>query len=66
MNPLFQMLNSPNNAATQLLQKFQEFRKNFSGDPQAQVQQLLRSGRITQAQYNNAVQMAQQLQHLLK
>lgn len=66
MNPLFQMLNSPSNAATQLLQKFQEFRKNFSGDPQAQVQQLLRSGRITQAQYNNAVQMAQQLQHLLK
>lgn len=66
MNPLFQMLNSPNNAATQLLQKFQEFRKNFSGDPQAQVQQLLRSGRITQAQYNSAVQMAQQLQHLLK
>lgn len=66
MNPLFQMLNSPNNAATQLMQKFQEFRKNFSGDPQAQVQQLLRSGRITQAQYNNAVQMAQQLQHLLK
>ena len=66
MNPLYQMLNSPNNAATQLLQKFQEFRKNFSGDPQAQVQQLLRSGRITQAQYNNAVQMAQQLQHLLK
>lgn len=66
MNPLFQMLNSPNNAATQLLQKFQEFRRNFSGDPQAQVQQLLRSGRITQAQYNNAVQMAQQLQHLLK
>ena len=66
MNPLFQMLNSPNNAATQLLQKFQEFRKNFSGDPQAQVQQLLRSGRITQAQYNHAVQMAQQLQHLLK
>ena len=66
MNPLFQMLNSPNNAATQLLQKFQEFRRNFSGDPQAQVQQLLRSGRITQAQYNSAVQMAQQLQHLLK
>lgn len=66
MNPLFQMLNSPNNAATQLLQKFQEFRRNFSGDPQAQVQQLLRSGRITQSQYNSAVQMAQQLQHLLK
>lgn len=66
MNPLFQMLNSPNNAATQLLQKFQEFRKNFSGDPQAHVQQLLRSGRITQAQYNNAVQMAQQLQRFLK
>lgn len=66
MNPLFQMLNSPNNNVMQLLQQFQQFRQNFKGNPQEMVQQLLNSGRISQQQYNSAMQMAQQLQHLLK
>ena len=63
-NPLFQMMQQqqPNN----LLQRFQQFKQMFSGDPRQQVQQMLNSGRISQAQYNQAVQMAQQLQRLLK
>lgn len=66
MNPLFQMLNRPNNNMLQLMQQFQQFRQNFKGNPQQQIQQMLQSGRISQAQYNNAVQMAQQLQSFLK
>jgi len=52
----------PNN----ILQRFQQFRQTFQGDPRQQVQQLLNSGRVSQAQYNQAVQMAQQLQRLMK
>lgn len=48
-----------------LIQQFQQFRQNFRGDPRQQVQQLLNSGRISQEQYNQAVQMAQQLQQLM-
>ena len=66
MNPLFQMLNRPNNSMMQLLQQFQQFRQNFKGNPQEMVQKMLNSGKISQSQYNSAVQMAQQLQSFLK
>lgn len=58
-NPLYSSMNQNN-----LLQRFQQFQKVFRGDPKEQVQQLLNSGRVTQAQYNQAVQMANQLQKL--
>lgn len=61
MNPLFQQMNSNNN----LLQRFQQFKQSFTGNPQQQVQQLLNSGKVSQAQYNQAVQMAQQFQQFL-
>lgn len=48
-----------------LIQQFMQFQQNFRGDARAQVQQLLNSGRISQADYDKAVQMAQQLQQML-
>lgn len=48
-----------------LLQQFQQFRNTFKGDPRAQIQQMLNSGQISQTQYNQAVQMAQQFQRVL-
>lgn len=62
MNPLFQALNQNNN----ILQKLQQFQQMFKGNPQEQVQRILNSGRINQAQYNQAVQMANQLQKMLQ
>ena len=60
MNPLYSQMN--NNG---ILQRFMQFKQTFRGDPQAQVQQLLNSGKITQDQYNQAVQTAQQLSRML-
>ena len=54
----------PNNPLY-LMQEFMKFKNTFKGDPQQQVQQLLQSGQISQEQYNNAVQQAQQLQAML-
>lgn len=67
-NPLFtQMMgHTPQNNLQQMMQRFQQFRKTFSGDPRQQVQNLLNSGRISQAQYNQAVQTAQQLQRMMR
>lgn len=48
-----------------IVQQFLQFRQNFNGDARTQVQQLLNSGRITQADYDRAVQMAKQLQSML-
>ena len=53
------------NINPQMIQSFMQFRQNFRGDPQAQIQQMLNSGRISQQDYNNAVQMAQQFRQML-
>lgn len=68
-NPLFNALGGamPNlGNMGQLLQQFQQFRNTFKGDPRQQIQQMLNSGKVSQEQYNRAVQLAQQLQGMLK
>jgi vancomycin permeability regulator SanA len=49
-----------------IIKQFQQFKKNFSGDPQQQIQQLLNSGKVSQQQYDQAVQMAKTLQNMMK
>lgn len=46
--------------------RFNQFKQMFSGDPRQQIQQMMNSGKISQAQYNNAVQQANQLYKSLK
>lgn len=72
-NPLFQALGGnaapamPNlNAMNQIMEQFQRFKNAFQGDPKQQVQQLLNSGRMSQVQYNQLAQMANQFQNMLK
>lgn len=62
MNPLYQMMggNMP-----PIVQQFMQFKQTFRGDPQQQIQQLLNSGKVTQEQYNQAVQQAKALQQML-
>ena len=63
-NPLFGMMQNqaPMNG---LMQRFQQFQQMFKGDPKQQVQQMLNSGKDSQAQYNQAVQTAQQLARMI-
>jgi vancomycin permeability regulator SanA len=66
-NPLFQQMNMGvgGNPMSSLMQRFQQFQQMFKGDPRQQVQNLLNSGKVSQSQYNQAVQMAQQFQKLM-
>lgn len=64
-NPLYDALGGQN-VMMNMLNQYKQFRANFHGDPQAEVQKLLNSGRISQQQYNSAVQMAQQIQRMMK
>lgn len=50
----------------QMLQQFNEFKRNFKGDPKEEVQKLLASGKISQAQLNELQQMANEFMNLLK
>ena len=66
-NPLFQMLGrAQGNGPMQMMQQFMQFKQNFKGDPKAEVQKMLQSGRISQAQLNQVQQMAQQFQSMLR
>lgn len=64
MNPLYQQM-GPQMPQNNMIQRFVQFRQQFRGNPQEQVQQLLNSGRVTQAQYDQAVQMANSLRSML-
>lgn len=74
MNPLFSLLGGnnfpplPNGLGNipNLIQQFNQFKSTFQGNPQQQVQGLLNSGRMSQAQFNQLQKMAQQLQSYFK
>lgn len=61
-----QQNNGPFGNFQNLMNQFQQFRNSFRGDPKAQVQELLRSGKMTQQQFNQLSQLAQQFQTFLK
>lgn len=63
-NPLYQQMNQ-GNPMNNVMQRFQQFQQMFKGDPRQQVQQLLNSGKVSQSDYNRAVQMANQFQRML-
>ena len=67
-NPLYGLLqgNAQLNTQNGILGQFRRFQSQFKGDPKAQIQQMLNSGQITQAQYNQAVQLANQFAQMLK
>jgi vancomycin permeability regulator SanA len=49
-----------------MIKQFKDFQKTFKGDPRSEVQRLLNSGQMTQAQYNELQSMAQQLMGFMK
>lgn len=61
-----QNLPAPMGNIQNMLNRFAQFRQSFHGDPQQQIQQLMNTGKITQEQYNRAVQMAQQMMRFIK
>jgi hypothetical protein len=54
------------NGPMQMIQQFMQFKQNFKGDPKAEVEKMLQSGKISQQQLNQVQQMAGQFQHMLK
>ena len=65
-NPIYDELNQKGglNQNYDFLSRFNQFKNSFKGNPQEQVQQLLNSGKVSQAQYDRAVRMAQQFQRM--
>lgn len=64
-NPFFGALGG-GNSFMQMMQQFQQFKANFHGDPKAEVEKLLQSGKLNQQQLNQLQQMAKQFQSLMQ
>ena len=60
-NALYKQFGKQNNPFEQLAQQAREFKKQFNGNPRQQVEQLLASGRMSQAEFNRYSQIAQQV-----
>lgn len=72
MNQLFQELSGQQNNQPQqqnnngnILSRLYQFSQNFKGDPEQQVKQLMQSGKISQDQYQNAVNQANAIYSML-
>ena len=50
----------------QMIQQFNQFRKTFNGNPQQTVMNMLRQGMISNAQFQQLAQMANQFQNFMK
>lgn len=73
-NPLMQFMGGgapsglpgPLGNVMQLLRQFQQFRSAFQGDPKKQVEELLKSGKMSDEQYHQLEAMAKQIMPYLK
>ena len=60
-NNLFNQFGRQNNPFEQLAQQARDFRKRFSGNPRQEVERLLRTGQMSQSDFNRYSQIAQQV-----
>ena len=70
-NPLFQALGggqmpSQMGQFQNMVQQFRQFQQTFQGDPKAEVEKLVQSGKISQQQLNQLQQVAGQFLQLLQ
>lgn len=50
----------------EMLQQLSEFKRTYTGNPKQAVMQMLQRGQITNPQLQQAMQMARQIQNMIK
>ena len=60
-NALYNQFGRQNNPFEQLAQQAREFQKQFKGSPRQEVERLLQTGAMSQQQFNQYSQRAQQV-----
>lgn len=66
-NALFNALGGmPTNNMSNLVQQIKQFQQTFKGDPKAEVERLVRTGQMSQDDFNRYAQTANQLMQMLK
>lgn len=63
-NPLFETYGRKNNNS--FMQAFEQFRRSFKGDARAEVERLMKSGQMSQQQFDELAQQANQIIQMFK
>lgn len=64
-NKLFNQFGNQLNPLEQLAQQAREFQKQFKGSPRQEVERLLQTGQLSQADFNRYSQIAQQVAQIM-
>ena len=60
-NSIYNQFGRQNNPLEQLAQQARDFRKQFNINPRQEVERLLQTGQMSQSQFNQYSQIAQQV-----
>ena len=60
-NPIYNSVANQNNPFMQIMQEAQNLKNTFKGNPREEVQKLLNSGQMSQSQFNQLSQIANQV-----
>lgn len=64
-NPIYNSMANQNNPFIQIMQEAQNLKNTFKGNPREEVQRLLNSGELSQADFNKYSQIAQQVMQMM-
>lgn len=65
-NPIYSSLGVVQSPAKRsIVDQFKEFRQSFTGDPQAKLNELLSSGKVTKEQIDSATMLAEMMKGLV-
>jgi hypothetical protein len=64
-NSLYNSFGMQNNIS-QIVNDFNNFKNSFKGDPRAEVEKMMRSGQLSQEQFNQYAQMANELSKYIR
>jgi major membrane immunogen (membrane-anchored lipoprotein) len=64
-NSLYNSFGMQNNIS-QIVNDFYNFKNNFKGDPRAEVEKMMKSGQLSQEQFNQYAQMATELSKYIR
>lgn len=64
-NSLYNSFGMQNNIS-QIVNDFNNFKNNFKGNPRAEVEKMMRSGQLSQEQFNQYAQMANELSKYIR
>ena len=65
-NSLFQKFGAPQNPMAEFMNEFNQFKTSFKGDPKAEVEKMMKSGQLSQEDFNRYAQMANQIAGMIK